>query len=86
MGKHHTPAPWEVVALNGFGPFAIRMPTPAGTTQPTHYGIGQIGTRENAVLVAAAPDMFDALMLIADQDISKELADIARAAIAKATP
>jgi hypothetical protein len=50
-----------VVALNGFGPFAIRMATPPGTKQPTHYGVGQIGTIENARLIAAAPDLLDAL-------------------------
>lgn len=62
----HTPGPWEVVALNGFGPFAIRMPTPQGTKQPTHYGIGQIGTAENASLVAAAPDLLATLKAISD--------------------
>lgn len=63
MSKH-TPGPWEVVALNGFGPFAIRMATPAGTGHPTHYGVGQIGTEANANLIASAPELLETLKAV----------------------
>ena len=87
-GAKHTPGPWEVVALNGFGPFAIRMATPPGTKQPTHYGVGQIGTIENARLIAAAPELLAALSALLPEvsDFMAECPEVAaaRAAIAKA--
>ena len=84
----HTPGPWEVVALNGFGPFAIRMGTPKGTGHPTHYGVGQIGTEANARLIAAAPELLAGLKALISElpnymAKSKAVSE-ASAAIAKA--
>lgn len=64
-----TPGPWEVVPLSGIGgPYSIRMPMPAGSKHPTHYGIRTVGTEANAHLIAAAPEMHDALAPFADID------------------
>jgi hypothetical protein len=88
MMDKYTPGPWEVVALNGFGPFAIRMTTPVGAKHPTHYGVGQVGTQENARLISAAPDMLDALYKAAAElkmaGIDSVGLPAIRAAIAKA--
>ena len=58
-----TPGPWELVSLSGYGnPFSVRMPYIADTAKPdqTHYGIQSIRRREDANLVVAAPDLFEA--------------------------
>ena len=58
MSAAHTPGPWEPVRLNQFGPHAIRMPF--NDTQ-TFYGVRQIHRDGDARLIAAAPDLLDAL-------------------------
>lgn len=98
-GREHTPGPWEMVSLSGYGsPFSIRMAyhTDNPNAPSTHYGIQSVRRREDAVLVVAAPDMFEALLTAlpyiecAEEDaaykpgvVAKVTAQI-RAALAKA--
>jgi len=56
----HTPGPWELVSLSGFGsPFSIRMAYHSDNpnASKTHYGVQSVRTREDARLIAAAPDL-----------------------------
>lgn len=94
----HSPAPWTVVPLSGRGgPFAIRMPAPAGSRHATHYGVQEVVTIADANLIAAAPELLEALReltdaflgTIAGEGFDEEhcecpVLDKARAAIAKA--
>lgn len=60
----HTPGPWELVSLSGYGsPFSIRMPYLSNNKDapPTHYGVQSIRRREDAHLIAAAPELLLAL-------------------------
>ena len=60
----HTPGPWELVSLSGYGsPFSVRMPYIATTANvgQTHYGVQSVRRREDALLIAAAPDLLEAL-------------------------
>lgn len=62
-GVKHTPGPWELVSLSGYGaPFSIRMPYIATTANvgQTHYGVQSVRRREDAILIAAAPDLLAA--------------------------
>ena len=93
----HTPGPWEVAALSGWGgPWAIRMrhTSKVPNAHPTWLGIQNIGTEANARLVAAAPELLEALTeLLLYHDVPTEAQDpivqpLLRAgfsAIAKAT-
>lgn len=59
-----TPGPWELVSLSGYGnPFSVRMPYVADTAKPdqTHYGVQSIRRREDAYLIIAAPELYEAL-------------------------
>ena len=62
-GVKHTPGPWELVSLSGYGsPFSVRMPYIATTANvgQTHYGVQSVRRREDALLIAAAPDLLEA--------------------------
>ncbi|WP_449043770.1 hypothetical protein [Paracoccus versutus] len=55
-----TPGPWEIVSLSGYGsPFSIRMAyRPHDPSTPaTHYGVQSVRRREDARLIAHAPDL-----------------------------
>ena len=55
----YTPKPWEVVSLSGIGGnYAIRMSL---DDKRTCYGVQSIYKKEDANLIAAAPDMYEAL-------------------------
>ena len=63
-GAQHTPGPWDLVSLSGYGgPFSIRMEyRSANPDAPkTYYGVHSVRRREDAILIAAAPDMLEAL-------------------------
>ncbi len=60
----HTKGPWELVSLSGYGaPFSVRMAYNSDNpnASKTHYGVQSIRRREDAVLIAAAPDLLEAL-------------------------
>jgi hypothetical protein len=62
--EKHTPGPWELVSLSGYGsPFSIRMPYASNNPDApkTHYGVQSVRRRADANLIAAAPDMLEAL-------------------------
>lgn len=62
-GVKHTPGPWELVSLSGYGsPFSVRMPYIATTANvgQTHYGVQSVRRREDALLIASAPDLLEA--------------------------
>ncbi len=98
MSKH-TPGPWSVRKALGLGDLAIVAPS----TQPDHSGFvilaecyedirdrGEHAVDEcaaNARLIAAAPDLLEALQdMVSDHaDLSEATLRFARAAIAKAT-
>jgi len=64
-----TPGPWELVSLSGYGnPFSVRMPYIADTAKPdqTHYGVQSIRRREDAHLIAAAPELYAMLAQTAE--------------------
>ena len=88
----HTPAPWtqgnskngkECVWLNG------KTEPPSGQGMGLDYTWIDCGTEANARLIAAAPDLLDALEFVMNRLVDKHEDDIAaqkaRAAIAKAT-
>ena len=97
----HTPGPWEVVALSGWGgPWAIRMHyiSKVPNAHPTWLGVQNIGTEANARLIAAAPELLECVqelkelfrfaLLSTTPDIAKDGMEFIRkaeAAIAKAT-
>ena len=96
MSKH-TPGPWQVgMAFDNYGEteIAIEHMTPAGNLVVAVALGGLQGQDANASLIAAAPDLLDALKAIvkslAEQDDegliehAQQMID-ARAAIAKAT-
>lgn len=88
MSAQHTPGPWEHVRLSGTcGPNAIRM---AYNAKQTFYGVRVVARAEDAQLIAAAPDLLEALLAVnlarhtdapADWQRATDLSD---AAIAKA--
>ena len=57
-----TPRRWEFVALSGIGgPYAIRM---SFDGERTFYGVSGIHYKDDARLIAAAPEMYHILDLI----------------------
>lgn len=87
MSAKHTPGPWT----QGTSAIGITCVWLDGLTEQEHK-MGQshtwidCETESNARLIAAAPDLLDALQVMLDaaqHDITQEC-DIARAAIAKA--
>lgn len=58
-GAVHTPGPWEVVNLSGVGgPYSIRM---VYSGDKHFYGVRGIHRKEDARLIAAAPELLRAL-------------------------
>ena len=53
-----TPGPWELVRLNQFGPHAISM---AYNAEQKFYGVRSIHHEADARLIAAAPELLEAL-------------------------
>lgn len=93
MSDKHTPAPWAHINPDGF---TVRHPQVYSDTGPvcnvTWLGDGRIDElRANARLIAAAPELLEALQSIIDSAdkghaaILCPLAAAARAAITKAT-
>ena len=84
MASKHTEGEWEVVQLNCFGPFAIRMNY---SGEQTFYGVREIHRAEDARLIGASPKLLKALIELRDayQDLTGMPACNANAAIAKAT-
>lgn len=78
-----TPGPWEVVQLNTFGPFAIRMNY---SGEKTFYGVGQIARENDAKAIASLPDLLRALTELRDwyEDFTGLPACAANSALAKA--
>ncbi len=80
----HTPAPWSLIERQD-GSFLVK----AGSwdvAHNQHSGVHPERERANAHLIAAAPDLLEALkavMAVADRKTNEF--DLARAAIAKAT-
>lgn len=59
-----TPGPWELVALSGIGgPYAIRQPY---DDRRRFLGIQCVHNKADAVLITAAPDLYDALKRMVD--------------------
>ena len=77
--SQHAPGPWRAVFKGGIGYFNVNMDTPPHLTVVTHV-------REcDANLIAAAPDMFDALEYIANAELSgRHCQEVAKAALKKA--
>ena len=91
----HTPGPW-FTRREGFSTVYIEARIGGGMLQevaacgPTAAGIGQ--QKANAQLIAASPELLEALQSLIDMDIAyqrgpkvSDAVDKARAAIAKAT-
>ena len=81
-GVKHTPGPWELVSLSGYGsPFSVRMPYIATTANvgQTHYGVQSVRRREDALLIAAAPEMCDYILSSAQNGCATAQQIIARA-------
>ncbi|WP_455296439.1 hypothetical protein [Brucella pituitosa] len=86
-----TPGPWELVSLSGYGnPFSVRMPYIADRAKPdqTYYGVQSIRRREDAHLIATAPELYesleDVLGLIPLEFEESPMVAFAKAALAKA--
>ena len=92
MEAKHTPGAW-IAKREGFSTIYIEAPIGGGVTQevaacgPTADGPAQ--QEANAVLIAAAPELLEALQKIARMDYgnpyAKACADVARESILKAT-
>jgi hypothetical protein len=96
MSKH-TPGPWVAAPYEGYGPrttvrqgcerTGMRIASTFETTSPRNIERNEA----NARLIAAAPELLQALMAICDEGDARqgyasiEAYDIARTAIAKAT-
>lgn len=83
----HTPGPWEIVSLSGWGsPFSIRMAYRSDNPNApkTHYGVQSVRRREDAHLIAAAPDLLAAAKSALDVMGANAARDALAAAIAKA--
>lgn len=79
----HTPGPWNIY-FNSQDDMVIRKMLPDG--QESHSIARCHSGAANARLIASAPDLLEALRPIAKYgEISAEIIDVARAAIAKAT-
>ena len=95
METKHTPGPWAVGRRGGCVVSAAPIPgmrEGTGHDDVEHYGgylIGEsIWRKEDAQLIAAAPELLEALQAIVDlpaHPMRKKGVEIARAAIAKAT-
>lgn len=85
MSKH-TPAPWRVVRANPSptsGEWMIAGAVPGFLAEVRDCGSGDVAA--NARLIAAAPDLLNALTVLADACERMDIpVDAARAAIAKA--
>lgn len=78
----HTPTPWEVVS-KFIGPYMIKAKA------DNNHTVALVADVDNARLIAAAPDLLEALETIMKypiipNTIGYEMVDTARAAIAKA--
>lgn len=104
MDSKHTPGPWSVIPATGLSQgFGISMSDPegaryatvavaeAGNTLYSHLTIGIEARRANAYLIAAAPEMLEALRAalpwvgaLFDTQRCADVKAAVRAAIAKA--
>jgi hypothetical protein len=90
----HTPGPWVYEVIMGDDPNGDEWPEEIEVTGATgvHIHSHDLGYNDdvddqilaNARLIAAAPDLLDALQFYADRFAIDPAGDIARAAIAKA--
>ena len=86
----HTPGPWKLKLGKGMEyTYLVADRKGQDIANWAHYhNATKAQTKANARLIAAAPDLLESLILLANQTNSTELAkahDMARAAIAKAT-
>jgi hypothetical protein len=97
MGTKHTPGPWrilpeeddkEYIRIRGtvWGGFykITNVPKPQDTGHLTLNAQNLAEVRANAALIAAAPELLEALILAVEDEPNACFADTARAAIAKA--
>ena len=91
--KTHTPGPWHVSDdMYGVGNLLVAGVTASNAEPIANCGLGKTG-KANARLIAAAPELLDALQTAAmaligythRNEIIENALDSARAAIAKAT-
>ena len=89
MTKQHTPGPWDTDTSTGWVGLRGNYRVIARVRRTSPHGAADLGEEgnANARLIAAAPDLLEALRFIAENDVSAPgLAQgIAAAAIAKAT-
>jgi len=89
MDAKHTPGPWNIY-FNSQDDFVIRKMFPDG--QESHSIAHCHSGADNARLIAAAPELLEALQALIDMDVAyqrgpkvNQAVENARAAIAKAT-
>lgn len=85
-----TPGPWEVVsATDNDGRSRRYVDARHASVEVAYCGMDGAETVANARLIAAAPELLEALTRIANVDkepmLASEVIELARAAIAKAT-
>lgn len=83
----HTPGPWKVKELVGYiapGSVILRRDDSKAGLHMRRLDTAGIFTAENARLIAAAPELLEACMEVAN-GYSTRGSEMARAAIAKAT-
>lgn len=94
METKHTPGPWQLERLTGDHDIGIRVTGPVVSGYTAFIRTGwphenqRVEQEANAKLIAAAPDLLEALMtLVSSYDAEDSFAEltVARAAIAKAT-
>ena len=89
--NQHTPGPWRIgKAVNGNWIEAAHAAQPVSIARTFYEGVGAATEDANARLIAAAPELLEALEgllanLTEGDFISETRIDAARAAIAKAT-
>ena len=87
MEKKHTPGPWSAdECRSGFAVYAYKSGEAVVQTEDDEGRYGTIANEANARLIAAAPELLDALRLVLAHDGALTGADwtAIRAAIAKA--
>jgi Xaa-Pro aminopeptidase len=99
MNAAHTPGPWVQISINEHGGACVATVEPAPETMeaPNYWAVANANPLRaewaaNARLIAAAPDMLEALLMLRackrsnDRDAWDDACDAADAAIKKAKP
>lgn len=81
----HTPGPWMVLPSVDRGQFCILTEHGNRIDIAVTYGSSAVPREANAKLIAAAPELLEALIAVRDRKHTPDLWEMVNAAITKAT-